>query len=172
MIFNFYFHVAAYTFVWADLSMSTLTQNCLPENTFVSTPNSLCPYFQIFDQIFVVVVVVVADAPPTNQNQKKVKIQFSYHSPCMNSVWTQIFNSTECVNSHFQLYRCTTKLAHYDTRTPLFYLHLLKLFWIKNRKALNAKLMFIGIKNLLDQSGPVEYFRHRNGLKYAYVNQW
>ena len=27
-------------------------QTCLPQNTSVSNPNSLCPYFQIFDQIF------------------------------------------------------------------------------------------------------------------------
>ena len=29
----------------------TLNQTCLPQNTFVSTPNSLCLYFLIFDRI-------------------------------------------------------------------------------------------------------------------------
>ena len=37
------------------------------------------------------------------------------------------------------------------------------------RKALNAKLMFIGLKNLVDQTGSAIYFRLRNGLKYANV---
>ena len=68
----------------------------------------------------------------TNQsNQKSVKGQFFYHSSCKNSVWTPIFN----------LYRCTTKLAHYDTRTLLFWLHLLKSFWIKGRRKFYPKAM-------------------------------
>ena len=76
-------------------------QTCLPKNTFVSTPNSLCPYFQMFDRMF-------ADAPPINQNKKVSKHNFS------------IIHLVKTLNSHFQLYRHTTKLAHYDTRMPLF----------------------------------------------------
>ena len=38
-------------------------------------------------------------------------------------------------------------------------------------KALNAKLMFIGLKIYFGQSGPAAYFRLGNGLKYAYVNK-
>ena len=65
-------------------------QTCPSQNTSVPTPNSLYPYFQIFDQIFC--------RCTTNQSkQNSVKGQFFYHSSCKN-----------CVNSHLQLYRRTT----------------------------------------------------------------
>ena len=34
-----------------------------------------------------------------------------------------------------------------------------------------AKLMFIGLTNLFDQSEPAVYFHHGNSLKYAYVHE-
>ena len=62
----------------------TRQQTCLPQNTSVSTPNTLCLYFQISDQIFC--------RCTTNQSiQNSVKGQFFYHSSCKNSVWTYIF---------------------------------------------------------------------------------
>ena len=70
-------------------SHSIAVQTCLAQNTSVSTPNSLCPYFQIFDQIF-------CRCTTSQSKQNSVKAQFFYHSSCKN-----------CVNSHLQLYRCT-----------------------------------------------------------------
>ena len=62
-----------------------LRQTCLAQNTSVSTPNSLCPYFHIFDPIFC--------GCTTNQSkQNSVKGPFFYHSSCKNSVWIHIFN--------------------------------------------------------------------------------
>ena len=49
-----------------------ILQTCLPQNTSVRTPNSLCPYFQIFDQIF-----LCADTPPISQNEAVSKVNFS-----------------------------------------------------------------------------------------------
>ena len=63
-----------------------------------------------------------ADAPPTNQDKKVSKDNFSISFK--NSVRTHIFNKT-----------CTTKLAHYDTRTPLFCIRLLMSFWMKDTQA-------------------------------------
>ena len=40
-------------------------QTCLPQNTSVCTPNSLYPYFQIFDLFF----FFLADVPPIIQNE-------------------------------------------------------------------------------------------------------
>ena len=82
----------------------------------VSTPNCLCPYFQIFDQLFFV------DAPPINQNKKK----------CQRTIFLSFILKEECVNSHCQYYRRAVKLVLYDKIwTPLFCLHLLKSFWSK-----------------------------------------
>ena len=39
------------------------------------------------------------------------------------------------------------------------------------RKALNTKLMFIGLKTFFDQSGPAVYLSPGNGLKYANVHE-
>ena len=44
------------------------------------------------------------------------------------------------VNSHFQLYGHTIKLAHYDIQTLLFCLHL-KLFWIADHRTLSPKVV-------------------------------
>ena len=86
--------------VYECLIRCSLMQTCLPKSTFVSTPNSLCPYFQIFLQDFYY-------APPINQTQKKLsKDNFSL-----------IHLYEQCVNSYFQLYRCSAKLAHYETGT-------------------------------------------------------
>ena len=35
----------------------------------------------------------------------------------------------------------------------------------------SVKLMFIGLTNFFDQSGPAVYFRHGNSLKYANVHE-
>ena len=86
--------------VYECLIRCSLMQTSLPKSTFVSTPNSLCPYFQIFLQDFFY-------APPINQTQKKLsKDNFSL-----------IHLYEQCVNSYFQLYRCSAKLAHYETGT-------------------------------------------------------
>ena len=61
------------------------------------------------------------DTPPINQKKKCQRNIFFYHS-----------SYKQCVNLHFQLYGCTTKLAHYEIWTPLFCLHLLKPFWTKD----------------------------------------
>ena len=91
-------------------------QTCLPKSTSVSTPICLCPYFQ-FDRNFVV-VCVATDASPINQNNKSVKGHFTI----------------------IHLAR-TKKLAHYDTWMPLFCLHLLKSFWIKDCRTPSPKSM-------------------------------
>ena len=66
-------------------------QICLPQNTSVHTPNSLCPYFQIFCHIFC--------GCTTNQLKlSSVKGQFFYYSSCKNSVSTHIFNYTDALH--------------------------------------------------------------------------
>ena len=72
----------------------------------------------------------LADAPPINQNKKSVKGHFFYHSSCKNSVWTHIFNYTDALPLH------TMTLGR-----PLFWLHLLKPFWIKDCRTLSPKAM-------------------------------
>ena len=66
-------------------------QTCLPQNTSVRTPNSLCPYFQIFCHIFC--------GCTTNQLKlSRVKSQFFYYSSCKNSVSTHIFKYTDALH--------------------------------------------------------------------------
>ena len=57
---------------------------------FVSTPNSLCPYLQIFDRMFC--------GCTTNQSKQ---------NKCQRSIFLS-FILQQCVNSHLQLYRHTT----------------------------------------------------------------
>ena len=85
----------------------TLQQTCLPHNTSVSTPNSLCPYFQIFDQIFVC-------GCTTNQSKQNSVI----HRVC------KICELTSSIQTHY-------------TQTTLFCLHLQKSFSIKDRITLS-----------------------------------
>ena len=47
-----------------------LSQTCLPQNTSVSTPNSLCPCFKFLARFF-------AEAPPISQNKTVSKVNFS-----------------------------------------------------------------------------------------------
>ena len=54
--------------VWFVVSIH---QTCLPQNTSVSTPNSLCPYFQIFLTRYFV------DVPLISQNKSVSKVNFS-----------------------------------------------------------------------------------------------
>ena len=69
-----------------------VTTDLPTQNTSVRTPNSLCPYCQIFDWIFC--------SCTTNQSkQNSVKAQFFYHSSCKNSVSTHIFNYTDALHS-------------------------------------------------------------------------
>ena len=79
----------------------TTDQTCLPQNTSLSTsnsftslstPNSLCPYFQILDRIF-------GGCTTNESKQNNVKGQFFYHSSCKNSVWTHIFNYTDVLEN-------------------------------------------------------------------------
>ena len=67
----------------------------------------------------------------TNQSKWKcVKGQFFYHSSCKNSVWTYIFNYTDALqNWHTMIWM------------PLFCLHLLKSFWVKDPKTIYPKAM-------------------------------
>ena len=81
-------------------------QTCLPQSTSVSTPNSMCPYFQISDGFFSM------HHQSIKTKQKSVKGQHFYNSL-----------QEQCVNSHFQLYRRTTEL-HTMTLGCLFRLFL------------------------------------------------
>ena len=75
------------------MERKSLRQTRPTQNTSVRTPNSLCPYFQIFDWIFVC-------GCTTNQSkQNSVKGQFFYHSSCKNSVCTHILNYTDVLHS-------------------------------------------------------------------------
>ena len=55
-------------------------------------------------------------AQPNQSKQNSVKGQFFYHSPCWDGVWTHIFNYTSW---------------HAMTLGCLYFVHLLKSFWIK-----------------------------------------
>ena len=83
--------------------------------------------FILFCFAFCLFVVLFVDAPPINQDNKKKcqrTIFLSYIISFKNRVQTHIFNKTDG----------STKLAHYDTRTPLFCLRLLMSFWIKDTR--------------------------------------
>ena len=67
-------------------------QTCLPQNTFVSTPKSIRPYFQIFDRIF---LWMHHQTVKTKECQRSI----FYHSSCKNSVSTHIFNYTDTLHS-------------------------------------------------------------------------
>ena len=81
-------------------------QICLPQNTSVSNTNSLCPYFQIFDQIFC--------RCTTNQSkQNSVKAQFFSISSCKNSVWTHICKYTDALHlDDFILFTSAKVIRH------------------------------------------------------------
>ena len=85
-------------FQWHPLRQ-TQVQTCLPKNTSVSAPNSLCPYFQISYQIFFLGGEGVGVGHTTTQN-KSVKGQFFFnHLSCKNSVWTNIFNYIDALHT-------------------------------------------------------------------------
>ena len=83
----------------------------------------MCLDFQIFDLIF-------ADTPPINQNKTG-----------QSTIFLSFILQEKCVNSHFQLYRHTTKLVCYNTWTTLFCLHLLQSFSFEDHKILSLKAM-------------------------------
>ena len=93
-------------------------QTCLPQNISVCTPNSLCPYFRIFDRIIVLM------HPPISQNEAVSMVNFSI----------------------IRLVRAVCELAfsviqaHY-ARTTLLCLHLRKSFSIEDRRTLSPKTM-------------------------------
>ena len=70
--------------------LQKMPRHCLPQNTSVSALNSLCPYFQIFDQIF-------CGSTINQLKENSLKGQFFYDSSCKNSVWTHIFNYTDAL---------------------------------------------------------------------------
>ena len=82
--------------IWACLALCN-SKTCLPQNTSVSAPNSLCPYFQIFNWIF-------CGCTTHHSKQNSVTDKFFYHSSCKNSVWTHIFNYTDALHSDFNLF--------------------------------------------------------------------
>ena len=80
-----------------------ITQTCLPQNNSVSTPNSLCLYFQIFDWIF----FFFFGGCNTSQSKQKSHRTILYHSLCKNSVWYHIFNYKDALqNWHTMTLRC------------------------------------------------------------------
>ena len=70
-----------------------IVQTCLPQSTSVSTPKSICPYFQIFYLIFFCGCTI------NQSKQNSVKNEFFDHSSCKNSVSTHIFNYTDALHS-------------------------------------------------------------------------
>ena len=92
-------------------------QTCLPHNTSVSTPNSLCPYFLIFYQIFLCM------------HHQSIKTK-------MSTVNCSIIHLVRTVCEHtFSIIQ-----THYN-RTTLFCLHLQKSFFIEERRTLSPKAM-------------------------------
>ena len=87
-------------------------QTCLPRNTSVHTTNSLCPYFQIFDRIFL----------RMHHQSVKTKVTFSIIH-FVRTVCELIFSILQ---------------THY-TQMTLFCLHLQKLFSIEDRRTLSPK---------------------------------
>ena len=87
-------------------------QTCLPKNTSVRTTNSLCPYFQIFDRIFLRM----------------------HHQSVMKKVTFSIIHFVRTVcELIFSILQ-----THY-TQMTLFCLHLRKLFSIEDRRTLSPQ---------------------------------
>ena len=85
-----YNYISSPKSLWLQSATSLIHKHAKCRSAYPKTPNSICPYFQIFDRIFC--------ARSTNQSRQNiVKGQFFYQSACKN-----------CVNSHLQLHRCTT----------------------------------------------------------------
>ena len=117
--------------------------------TDLPTPKYFCQYskqptsyFQSFHLsssfsfFFLFVVVWMHDQSiKTEKSQRPIFLQLNWQE--------------KCENSHFLLYRHIIKLAHYDTRTPLLCLYLLKLFWTKNRRTLSPKVMHSVLLSLM-----------------------
>ena len=74
--------------LFSVFSLHKHQQTCLPQ---LRTPNSLCPYFQISDQIF-------CRCTTSQSKQNSAKGQFFHHSSCKNSVSTHIFNYTDALH--------------------------------------------------------------------------
>ena len=61
-------------------TLDYLMHTCLSQNTSVSTPNSLCLYFQILDQIFLFFFYCRLWLHHQSSKTKKCHRQFFYHS--------------------------------------------------------------------------------------------